>query len=206
MEVDSAPGAAMRRRQRRLRQFLRHERLTVAMALRPTETEASQRHHSERRPTGTEERRRRVLRAELRRGSGVCEGGAAGSALGALVQRHTLEQMIESFVPVPMLDLDVPQLVDQLVVVLQGLDMFTPVEQGIEVLKITLEDGIPQRAVLREPLPVEQLADVPSRCALGVVWYHVAARGERSYWWTGGTSHVRWRPAGFHRQPRAVFK
>ena len=33
MAVDSAPGAAMRRRQRRLRQFLRHERLTVAMAL-----------------------------------------------------------------------------------------------------------------------------------------------------------------------------
>ena len=33
MDVDSAPGAAMRRRQRRLRQFLRHERLSVAMAL-----------------------------------------------------------------------------------------------------------------------------------------------------------------------------
>ena len=39
--------------------------------------------------------------------------------------------------------------------------MSTPVEQGIEVPKITLEDGIPQRAVLREPLRVEQLADVP---------------------------------------------
>ena len=33
MAVDSAPGAAMRRRQRKLRQFLRHERLSVAMAL-----------------------------------------------------------------------------------------------------------------------------------------------------------------------------
>ena len=32
MDVDSAKGAA-RRRQRRLRQFLRHERLSVAMAL-----------------------------------------------------------------------------------------------------------------------------------------------------------------------------
>ena len=49
---------------------------------RSTETEASQ-CHCVRRPTGTEERRRRVLRAELRRGSGVCEGVAAGSALGA---------------------------------------------------------------------------------------------------------------------------
>ena len=195
MEVDIAPGAAMRRRQRRLRQFMRHELLTVAMAL------AEATHHTAPRrrkaasaitvndaPTGTEERRRRVLRAELRRGRGVCEGDAAGSALGERVQRHTVEQMIESFVPVPMLDLDasVPQLVDQPVVVLQFLDMFTSVEQGIEVPKITLEDGIPQRAVLREPLPVEQLADVPvpetvilarGRCALGVVWYHVAARG-----------------------------
>ena len=59
--------------------------------------------------------------------------------------------------------------------------MFTLVEQVIEVPKITLEDGIPQRAVLREPLPVEQLADVPvpetvilarGRCALGVDRYH----------------------------------
>ena len=33
MEVGSAPNAARRRRERRLRQFLRHERLTVAMAL-----------------------------------------------------------------------------------------------------------------------------------------------------------------------------
>ena len=111
------------------------------------------------------------------------------------MQLHTVEQMIDSFVLVPMLDLDapVPQLVDRLVVVLQGLDMFTLVEQGIEVPKITLEDGIPQRAVLREPLPVEQLTDVPvpervilarARSALGVVWNHVAARVEEGA--TGG--------------------
>ena len=33
MEVGSAAGATRRRRERRLRQFLRHERPTVAMAL-----------------------------------------------------------------------------------------------------------------------------------------------------------------------------
>ena len=38
--VDRDSGAAMRRRQRRLRQFIRHERLTVAMAL------AEMTHHS----------------------------------------------------------------------------------------------------------------------------------------------------------------
>ena len=123
------------------------------------------------------------------------------------VQRRSVAQ-IEVTVPlVPSLDVPVPQMVDQLVVVLQGLDMSTPVEQGIEVSKITLEEGIPQRAVLREPLTVEQLADVPvpetvilarGRCALGAVWHHVAARGERSYWWMGGSSHVQWRrPQGF---------
>ena len=42
IDVDSALGAAMRRRQRRLRQFLRHERLTVAMAL------AEKMHHTSR--------------------------------------------------------------------------------------------------------------------------------------------------------------
>ena len=42
MEVDSAPGAARRMRERRLRQFLRHERLTVAMAL------AEKLHHTSR--------------------------------------------------------------------------------------------------------------------------------------------------------------
>ena len=77
------------------------------------------------------------------------------------VQRHTVEQMGDCVPVVPLLDVPVPQLVDQLVVVLQGLDKFTPVEQGIEVPKITLEDGTPQRAVLREQLPVEQLAEVP---------------------------------------------
>ena len=42
MDVDSALTAAMRRRQRRLRQFLRHERLSVAMAL------AEKLHHTSR--------------------------------------------------------------------------------------------------------------------------------------------------------------
>ena len=126
--------------------------------------------------------------------------------------------MIESFVPVPMLDLDapVPQMLEQLVGVLKVFDQSLP-EQGIEVPKITLEDGIPQRAVLREPLPAEQLAGVPvpetvllarGRCEFGVVCCHVAVRGERSYWRMGGTSHVQWfhrQPTvrGFHRQPTA---
>ena len=42
MNVDSAPSAARRRRERRLRQFLRHERLTVAMVL------SEKKHHTSR--------------------------------------------------------------------------------------------------------------------------------------------------------------
>ena len=123
------------------------------------------------------------------------------------VQRRSVAQIEVTVPSVPILDVPVPQMVDQLVVVLQGLDMSTPVEQVIEVSKITLEEGIPQRAVLREPLLVEQLAEetvilARGRCALDAVWYHVAARGERSYWWMGGSSHVQWRrPQEFTASP-----
>ena len=57
-----------------------------------------------------------------------CLGEPPGSQ--ARVQRHTVEQMVECFAPVLLLDHDVPgpQLVDQLVGVLQGLDMSTLVE------------------------------------------------------------------------------
>ena len=212
----------MRRRQRRLRQFLRHEQLTVAMAL----AEATHHVETEDSPASAitvndAPRGQENADAEYFELSSEEEMASARSMRPAplweprpqeRIQRHTAEQMIESFVPVPMLDLDapVPQLVDQLVVVLQGLDMFTPVEQGIEVPKITLEDWIPQRAVLREPLPVEQLADVP------VPETVILARG------SSGTTSLRggaellvdgWHttclvapPGGFTARRRVVFK
>ena len=90
----------------------------------------------------------------------------------ARVQRHTVEQMIESFVPVPILDLDgpVPQMVEQLVGVLNVFDKSLP-EQVIEVPKITLQDGVPHRAALRKPQLAEQLVEVPTHpgYALAVV-------------------------------------
>ena len=45
------------------------------------ETEATQCHHWERRSKGTEERRRWVLWAELRRGRGACEGDTTGTSV-----------------------------------------------------------------------------------------------------------------------------
>ena len=44
MPMDDHPGAAKRRRERRLRQFLRHERLPVAMVL------SEKKHHTYRGP------------------------------------------------------------------------------------------------------------------------------------------------------------
>ena len=79
------------------------------------------------------------------------------------VQRHTAEQMIESFVPVPILDLFalVPQMVEQLVGVLKVFDQSLP-EQVIEVPKITLQEGVPHRAALHKPQLAEQLVEVPT--------------------------------------------
>ena len=71
--------------------------------------------------------------------------------------------MIESFVPVPILDLDapVPQMVEQLVGVLKVFDQSLP-EQVIEVPKISLQEGVPHRAALRKPQLAEQLVEVPT--------------------------------------------
>ena len=63
-----------------------------------------------------------------------------------------MQHIIETFVPVPMLDVPVPLMVEQLVDVLQFFDTFLPVvaEQVIDVPKIIFED-IPTRTPLREP-------------------------------------------------------
>ena len=54
------------------------------------------------------------------------------------------------------------------------------VEQGIEVPKITLEDRIPQRAVLRVPLPVEQLVEVPTTLGYALAVVAVQTLGWRA--------------------------
>ena len=72
------------------------------------------------------------------------------------VQRHTVEQNIDTFAAVPMLDAPVP-FVGQLVKVLKIVDMMVPdVEQVIKVPNIAREDGIPRRGELREPRVVDR--------------------------------------------------
>ena len=122
-------GSALRRRQRRLRQWLRDERMTVAMAL----AEATHRAAPPRQkpasaitvndaPRGHKDAGAEYFElssdeevAPARGSRPPCLGEPRGPQ--ARVQRHTVEQMFESFVPVPVLDHDVPvpQMEDQLV-------------------------------------------------------------------------------------------
>ena len=148
------------------------------------------------------------------------------------VQWHTLEQIDDSVPVVPLLHTFVPQTVDQQVEVLRLIDTVVP-EQVIDVPKITSQDVIPQRAVLRVPQMAEQLVDEPTpsfddfelveeeeeegeeelqpslvpesyfRDDFGREWCRVYGP-EGVYWWMIGTSAVQWPSGGVHRQARAV--
>ena len=136
MNVDSAPSAARRRRERRLRQFLRHERMTVAMVL------SEKKHHTSRgqnkdRTTGEEN----VMNytAKLRKTppptaaatendpmvldeGGVLAAGGLPAPLSEVagrqekVVRHVLEDLGSVCPVVQILDLPVPHMMDQLAV------------------------------------------------------------------------------------------
>ena len=80
------------------------------------------------------------------------------------VQRHTVELIIESFVPVQVLDAPVPQLEgEQLVEFFQKFDAPVVPESDIEVPKISLD--MARRRLggyLRRPLMAEPLVEVPT--------------------------------------------
>ena len=120
------------------------------------------------------------------------------------IQRHTAEPMIESFVPVPMLDLDapVPHTVDQLVDVLKLFDNSVP-ELVIDVPKIS-QDAIPQRTVLFEPQLAEQLVEVPTAVTFvpgntlfndrhGHEWVRVDGP-TGVYFWNVSSNYTQWAP------------
>ena len=141
-DVGGATGAA-RRRQRRLRQFLRHERLSVAMAL------SELKHHTS--------RGQRKDRA----------GGEARVALHGHVPEAPLShgrilRHVVGHLPAPALDVPVPQMVDQLPDIEHFFAALSPdPEQVIEVPKFLPLD-VPSRAVLRVTQLVEQLVEVPT--------------------------------------------
>ena len=231
LHVDGACGAAMRRRQRRLRAQLRHEQQTVAMVL------ATVGHHSFG-PTAYDALRSQKPVTSTREG---VEGetydaprrqkppppGTRPASLAEprgdvmQVQRHTVEHLADGAPSLPTLDVPVPQMVDQPVDILKIIAMLLPAvdEQVIDVPKI-IHDPTPQR--LRPPEPqqlVEQLVEVPVPPVrevtimapfvdpAGRTWYWLSGTDGGSAWYAGWyTPRPVDPPGGAHRQPRAVYK
>ena len=138
--VDHASEAARRRRERRLRAYLKYARMSVAMAL------AEANHHTA--PRGQKTARAEatnVTSKERVAGDAVYfelfDEDTAGLWPGPLldprpherVQRHTMEQMIDVTPYVQILDAPVPQTGNQLLNVFRLLDTQMPVEQVIAV-------------------------------------------------------------------------
>ena len=77
------------------------------------------------------------------------------------VQQHPVDH-VDTAPALPILDVPVPLVGEQLLDVLRFFDTLCPVaEQVIDVPKISLED-IPARRLCREPQLVEQLVEVPT--------------------------------------------
>ena len=167
--LNVSTGSARRRRERRLRSFLRHERMTVRMEL------AAALHHSSFRGAGPEtyDAPRSQRTANSRVDSVLfdlfaedTEGArpdriATLSGPHARVQRRTVQQIVDEVSPVPLLDDPVPQMVEQLPDVLQFFDRFAVPEQVIAVPKIFIE-SVPTRAFPRVTQLAEQLVEVPT--------------------------------------------
>ena len=206
-------GAA-RRRQRRLRQFLRHERLSVAMAL------AEYNHHAApRRPTMA---RARGEESEMNDATGqktpppraastvhfnlFDEGDVLAARPTPLVevrpqpgvQRHTAEQVIETFVPVQVLDAPVPQMEgDQVVEFMRMLDAPALDELVIAVPKFYLppDSSTPATSSTAESRIVGGGADDHILLFFTAADFRAALRHSSSSrsWWMGRS----WRPSRF---------
>ena len=170
MNVDGA-GAAKRRRERRLRSWWRHERMSIACAL------AEALHHS----SGAPKYDKRVV-------EDAKHGAVRGQTTATTVREATGMQYFtfddegkpvagERFRPMvkdlrrirvhveePSLDVPVLQMVEQPVDVHSFFRLSLPadVEQVIEVPKLALPVCAVQRAALSEPQSVEQLVEVPT--------------------------------------------
>ena len=181
MIVDSAPSATRRRREGRVRQFLRHERLTVAMVLSEKKRHTSRGQTKDRTEWGTRSSTqpssgRTQLPGARHAGTATSTTMTACRSLGGSrpdrlipasgpqdkIQRHKPpSRSSRPSLAVPILDDPVPLMVDQLVDIIKIIDMSSFVEQVIDVPKI-IQDSIPQRRVLSEPQHlVELLVDVP---------------------------------------------
>ena len=190
-------SAAQRRRGRRLRAALRHERQSIAMAL------AEMSHHTAprgpRMARAREEGHKFEYEAPRRQKPpppqaffqlydeedavwGLRPGSLFDPVPQGRVERHVVEHRIETCPFVQILDAPVPQLGNQVLELLQKIVSSSSVEpvQVIEVPKV-FPDRVPQRIVERRPPQlVEQLVEVPTDpgYALAVVASKLCSRQE----------------------------
>ena len=139
--------------------------------LRPSGRRATALHHSAQRPVPKKQEGEdaeyvvsRGQKTDTRVRGGLRPALLAEPHVVDRLQRHIVEQTVDSAPGLQILDAPVPQMGDQLAEVLKIIYMSLPVfaEQVIEVPKINLQDIIPQRSVLRGPQLAEQLAEVPT--------------------------------------------
>ena len=151
MDVDrddagGGTGSARRRRERRLRAYLRYARMSVAMAL------AECTHHSA--PRGQ----------KMARAGGGARDELHGHAPDDAPPQGRILRHVVGHLPAPSLDVPVPQMVDQPVDILTFFAMLLPaVDEQVIVVPKFFQDVTPQR--LRPPEPrqlVEQLVEVPT--------------------------------------------
>ena len=157
-DADGGTGSACRRRERRLRSWAEHERLSVAMAL------AVKLHHSANRADLPKEE---VEQHYALRGQKPARavGGRPTPLLEVAgwqeqVQRHVAERLADLAPSVQILDAPVPQVVDNVMDVFRSLDS-SIAEQVIEVPILSCST-CPSRSPVLEPLKVEQLVEVPT--------------------------------------------
>ena len=193
-------SAAQRRRARRLRTLLRHERMTVAIAL------AERTNHSSR---GQNNARAWVWGREMNCTATIRDlphtraealqlslhdeepGGTRPDRMPSLcgpqeqVLRHTVDQIVVAVPALPTFDVPVPQTVDQLVGALLHLDTPIPEHAIFEVPKISCPSRFP-RSVLCEPEKAEQLVEVPSLLSIVEVFEQPVDSPVRAWGGTGG--------------------
>ena len=147
----------MRRRQRRLCSWWRHEQQSIAAAL------ATYQHHSAQRQKTAragEWGREMNFTATIRDRSFSSTCRSTNPAPQVRVLRHTVEHRIEAHPFVQILEAPVPQGENQLVDSFRHLDLPIP-KQVIEVPKISSSSRLSRR-VLRAPQTAEQLVDLPT--------------------------------------------
>ena len=184
--VDNATGAANRRRERRLRSMLRHERMTVAMAL------AEFSHHSSRGqkmaragvwgheqintakfrkpPTPQPE----LFSLEEEPGGGLPAPLSEVAGRQEKVERHFVEYLAEFAPMVQILDAPVPQMVDNVTDALRILDR-PMAEQEIEVPKISCSPCPSRSPIPSADSPVSFADRRAERCLSSSSWSWQAA-------------------------------